>query len=299
MGNLATSSRLKMVETTVIPAILYGVEAFPSLSKSEQELLEKMQGKLLKDLMELPQSTPYEALLLELGMPTMEARVNYRKLMVYQNIRSSDDRRIIKKVLEEQQKMDREGTWVNGLKNILDKYKIKDTTDEDLKSTWKSKVKSRIAEVTEKEIRERCGQKSKARTALKGEYNLKGYLKETSITQATQILRARLHMTKLPCNYKQDTKDEGCPLCGAQSIRTEHYFHCDQTKALRKAWNTSQDDLISESTADLIKAASFLEAVSLKIQPQWKDAAYGGKKPKTAAVCTPSLTPTHNYILNT
>ena len=31
---------------------------------------------------------------------------------------------------------DREGTWVNGIEKILDKYEIEDTTDEDLKSMW-------------------------------------------------------------------------------------------------------------------------------------------------------------------
>ena len=197
MGNLATAGRLKMIETTVIPAILYGAEAFPSFTKAEETEMEKLQGKLLKLAMELPQSTPYEALLLELGLPTMKARVHYKKLMLYQNIMNSDDRRVVKKLVEEQKKMDREGTWMDGVEKIMERYDIEDTASEDLKSTWKSKVKKKIAEATEEDLRVSCMGKSKARTVLTGVYERKGYLDETTISQASQILMARMHMTSM------------------------------------------------------------------------------------------------------
>ena len=271
MGSLATAARLKMVETTVIPAVLFGVEAFPSITKTEQQQLEMMQGKLLKDLMELPHSTPYEALLLEMGLPTMNARINYRKLMLYHNIRNSDEKRIVKKLVEEQKKMDREGTWWNGVEKIMEKYGLDDTTDEDLKSTWKTKIKSRIAEVTGKELRTLCGDKSKARTVTKGKYEIKSYLKESTVSQATRILKARLHMLNLPCNFRKEVADDTCPLCGVDKIRTEHYYHCQQTEKLRNIWKTGEDDLLSDDVATLARTTNFLEAVALRIQPKWKD----------------------------
>ena len=271
MGNLATSARLKMFETTVIPAILYGVEAFPYYTKAEEKQMEIMQGRLLKDIMDLPHSTPYEAILLEFGMPTMKSRVEYRKLMLYHNIVNSDERRIVKKVIEEQRKMDREGTWFDGIKKILEKYGINDTTKEDLKSTWKKKVKTRIAEETEKHLRVVCQEKSKARTVLKSDYEMKQYLKETRASQATRILMARLHMIQLPCNYKKEEEDKRCPLCQTANIRTEHYFHCAMTEKLRKSWGTTETDLQSDDACVLLRATNFLEAVSRRIQPRWKD----------------------------
>ena len=148
-----------------------------------------------------------------------------------------------------------------------------ESTEEDLKSTWKAKVKNKIAEVTEKDLRKRSENKSKARTVMKGEYRVKGYLKETTVTQATRILKARLHMTNLPCNFKKEEVDDTCPLCGVDKIRTEHFYYCQQTEKLRKLWNTGENDLLSEDASDLTKTAKFLEAVALKIQPTWKDAA--------------------------
>ena len=71
-----------------------------------------MQGKIVRDLMEVPVTTPYQALLLELGIPTMKARVAYRKLMLYHNLSNSDEKRIARRVIEQQHRMDREGTWL-------------------------------------------------------------------------------------------------------------------------------------------------------------------------------------------
>ena len=141
-------------------------------------------------------------------------------------------------------------------------FELTDTTKEELKSTWKEKVKTRIAEEKEK---------SKARTVLKSEYEMKQYLKETRASQATRILMARLHMIQLPCNYKKEEEDKRCPLCQMVNIRTEHYFHCAMTEKLRKSWGTTETDLQSDDACVLLRATNFLEAVSRRIQPRWKD----------------------------
>jgi hypothetical protein len=64
MGILAMSGRIKMVETVVMPALLHGVEAFPSLTKQEQTQLEMIQGKIIREVAEVPTTTSYDALLL-------------------------------------------------------------------------------------------------------------------------------------------------------------------------------------------------------------------------------------------
>ena len=71
-----------------------------------------MQGRILRDILEVPKTTPYMALLLETGMPTMEARLDYK----YNNIMNSDESRIVRKILLEQKKHDRRGTWYDNNK---------------------------------------------------------------------------------------------------------------------------------------------------------------------------------------
>ena len=56
MWKMATEGRLHMIKTNIIPAILHGSEAFPSFTKEELNELEKMQGSLIRELLEMPPS---------------------------------------------------------------------------------------------------------------------------------------------------------------------------------------------------------------------------------------------------
>ena len=178
MGNLAVVARLLMIEVVIIPSLLHGAECFASFTKVELRELEKLQGEVVRDLMEVPVTTPYDGLLLELGILTMKARIDYRKLMLYHNLVNSDDRRIAKQLIEEQKKMDRDGTWYSGIQKIMLEYEIEDTAIEELKSSWKKKVKGKIYEKTEAYVRENCQDRSKedrSRTVLLEEYEPKEY----------------------------------------------------------------------------------------------------------------------------
>ena len=270
MGCLAVSARIKMTEIGIIPAILHGVEAFPSLTKEEENELEKLQAKIIRDMMEVPQTTSYNALLLELGILTMKARVDYRKLMLYHNLSNSDDRRIAKNLIIEQKKMNRKGTWFNRVQEIMVEYEIDDNPQKVLKSGWKKNVKQKIREKTEEKLRKDGETLSKSRTALLEKYEMKEYLKETTTYQAKQILKSRLHMMKIPCNYKSNEGD-GCWLCGHEDkIRTEHYYECKGTARLHRNWSAKIEDLTKMDTMALIRTSMFLEKVVEVFKPKWE-----------------------------
>ena len=87
----------------------------------------------------------------------------------------------------------------------------------------------------------------KTRTIKEDPFSMKEYLKETTLTDTSDILRTRLHMTKLTCNYEKMLENQltSCPLCGMQGKQeTEHYFsRCKATEYLAKIWNTEAEDL--------------------------------------------------------
>ena len=72
---------------------MYNVEVIPKLAKAEIEKLGKMQQKILTKILEVPRSPPYKGILLEREMWTMEARKNYKQLMLFHNIKNSDGSR--------------------------------------------------------------------------------------------------------------------------------------------------------------------------------------------------------------
>ena len=73
LGVLAVQGRLKLCETVLIPSVLHNTEAYANLSKDNVDAYEQIQSKILKDLLEKPQSTPYYPLLMETGCWTMQA----------------------------------------------------------------------------------------------------------------------------------------------------------------------------------------------------------------------------------
>ena len=251
-----------MMEAVIMPSILYNIEAYPSIRKEEMAELESIQGKVLNGLLEVPQSTPYMGILMETGIWTMEAKYDYKKLMLYHRIVNSDKHRIMKKMLDEQTKWGRRGTWYDSINKIMYKYNIKDNTREALKSEWKKMVKAHIKQKTEEIIRESCKNMSKCRTICNEEYSMKDYMKECTSNDAIHILRMRLHMVKLPCNYKNNKWNERCRVCGEiTGIKTEHYFVCSGAVYIRKRWNITINSLTSNDIDELKRASQYIKAI--------------------------------------
>ena len=67
VGKEEVRVKLKLFETCLIPALLYGMEVWKKLSKMEIQHLEKIQGKALKRIFSLPITTPYIGLIIEAG----------------------------------------------------------------------------------------------------------------------------------------------------------------------------------------------------------------------------------------
>ena len=204
LGTMAVQTRIKLMNTVIMPSILYNVEVIPQLSKKETSKLESIQHSILTKLMGVPRSTPYAGLLLETGTWTMQARVAYKKLMLYHNIKNSEDDRIIKQVLQVQEEEVRESTWYADVARAVRKYDITTNVTDSSKSVWKKEVKEKINKETENEIRTKCKELDKTRTIRNDPYTIKQYLQESTMTTATDILMTRLHMTRLQYTVSQD-----------------------------------------------------------------------------------------------
>ena len=195
MRRLSTQARLKLIETVIIPSLIYNAEAYPSYTKIEINELEAIQGRIIRDILKVPRTTPYLALLLETGMLTMEARLDYKKSMLYHNIINSDETRIIKQIIMEQRNFARKGTWYHGITLILKKYGVTDNPECVNKSKWKKTVKECIRRKTEESIKDKCKEQSKSRSVRNDSYEMKEYMKETTIKEMKEIVKTRVHVT--------------------------------------------------------------------------------------------------------
>ena len=266
VGVYAVETRLKLAGIVVIPSILHHVEAFPYHTEKEIQKLESVQLQMLTGILELPSSTSYCALLLETGWWRMRARIHYKKLMLFHNIVHSDGKRVVKRLLNEQEKENRETTWFGSIQKIKNRYGIELDEKDTIKSAWKKYVKTKITEVEEQEIRKQCREKTKARTVKEDEYECKSYLRSVTLKEVKKIARYRLHMCKLPSNYRQKGVSM-CPLCEEEEGRTEHYFKCEYTRRLSNIYGVTEADLGSQDIRTMKNVANFYEKVEQMLQP--------------------------------
>ena len=90
--------------------------------------------------------------------------------------------------------------------------------------------------------------------------------------EASEILRTRLHMSRLVCNYSQKQSDKYiCPLCEHKGkITTEHYFQeCTGTRCLAEIWNTNPEDL-KGTYQELQRAKNHIKKVEVLMEPYMK-----------------------------
>ena len=198
----------------------------------------------------------------------MKGRISYRKLMLYHNIMRSDKRRALKKLLEEQEREERDTTWWATIGKEMVRYGINMNVSETSKSTWKAEVKKRINEVMEREIRERCINSKKARFVKDDEYQRKEYLNsKVNLETAKMILRTRLNMCHLPANYK-GKGDGNCDLCKSEEGSTEHYFHCESVQQLARVWEVKREDMYTLETSKLKDVAKFMKNIEIMLNPE-------------------------------
>ena len=165
VGEMSTVVQIFLYEKVVVNSITHNLAAVNYWRKSDIINLEKVQAMLLKNILKLPESTPYWGLLNELGIWPLEDVVNYKKMLLLQNILSSDDSRLTKQLITHQKRFEIEESWYSNLNNIGKKYRIEMENEEIMKDkkTGKMHVKGQIM----KNVIERSKEKVKSMTKLR------------------------------------------------------------------------------------------------------------------------------------
>ena len=232
--------------------------------------LEKIQHEILTRLLAVPASTPYYGLLMETGWLTMEARMGYKRLMIFHNIVNSEESRIMRKILEEQKKEERGGTWYDHTQQQIKKYEIEIPASRTRKSEWKKHVKQKIRKRTEEDIRDKCKKMKKTKIIKDDEYTLKEYIKELKHEDAKDIMKVRLYMVNVPENYKNLWKNSNCPLCNHEESSQEHFVECPHVTAIANVWEVSKEDLYSKDLQKMKRIAKYMKKVEELLEPKWK-----------------------------
>ena len=226
IGKWEIEAKKLIYETLAIHSIYYNIETWTNLRKIDTEKLIIIQGKVLRGLFGLPKSTPYWGVLYELDIMPIMVALTYKKLMFYHNIVNSDDNRIVKALVKEQEMSGNRDCWVGNIMEEARSLDIKvseETVKGKPKSTWKKEVKSKIRVAVEKELEEKKKDYKKLRFLKKKGNDT--YLKEIYNEKARNGIKIRLNMVEWIADNMGDSSR--CPLCGRDNDTTEHVFRCD------------------------------------------------------------------------
>ena len=118
VGNMAIEVRLKIYETVVIPTLFANIETWSSITDTEMMELERIQYRMLKGMLAQPQCKPYWGLRAETGVWPVMNRIEYKKIMLFHNIVTSEDKRLIKEIVEDQVQNPYGKYWAKSIENI-------------------------------------------------------------------------------------------------------------------------------------------------------------------------------------
>ena len=103
VGNLSTHIRLQLHNIVILTILTYNLEAWASITQDEIKDLEKCQYRILRKLLNLPQSTSYYGILYEIGQWRVEDLIYYKRMMLLHNILHSPPDRIIRRIFIDQE----------------------------------------------------------------------------------------------------------------------------------------------------------------------------------------------------
>ena len=185
----------------------------------------------MKIMLKLPDSTPYWGLLNELGIWPLEDLVNYKRLMLLQNLMASDDHRLAKNLVVYQKTYEIEASWYVNLRKIGEIYAIQMENEEliENKAAWKKHVKEQISLKVAEKSNEKVTLMTKLRHQKQQSFCMQSYIKETSIWRVRDLIKVKLELLDLGKNYG---KTRICCGCNVIEESTEHILGCKDAKQL-------------------------------------------------------------------
>lgn len=218
-----------LYEKVAVPTLTYNMETATNMTIHEYEQLEKIQAKALKKLYNLPKSTPYWGMLIELGVKPLEYIVHYKRLMLYHNIMHSSDDRVAKQILQQQKKYEFKIGFYQEICKSTTFFKIDidvlDTMNSMKKSQWKRMIKRRMDERLNEETEKVTQEMSKLRFLRGSRFGTKAYIGRCDMQDTQHILQLKLKMMKIGCNYGKKGK---CMMCNVEEESEEHMLECEE-----------------------------------------------------------------------
>ena len=158
----------------------------------------------------------------------MEEKLMYRKMILYHNIIHSDEDRLCRKIIKDQEKSNEEDTFYHETKQCFNKIGIDiKEVDDMLKSQLKIAIKERLNNRMIGVIKNAMRMTKSRFQSVSSTLERKKYILNLPGTESLKTMKTRLNMQPVYGNFKCDiTKERLCQHCGEEDDTTEHLVSC-------------------------------------------------------------------------
>ena len=210
-GAKAIKSLLLLYITVYLPTIIFNCEAWDNLTGEDMKLLQVLQMKFLKRVLQVPKSTPNCLVLLELGITPIELVIKSRQLNFLHHILNLSEDDPVKMAYYEQKSFSSENNWAREIKNTLARCGLSESEEEIAamsKVKWKEVVSKQIKSVALKELNEK--RKQLKNGSVVDEYDsleTQEYFQELNAQDSRTLFKIRAEVYDMK-EYKQFKYDD-------------------------------------------------------------------------------------------
>ena len=228
-------------------------------SKKSIEEMNKLKPNIIKRVLQLPTSTPSDALQYEFGVNDLSLDIMIEKIILAVETLNNDDERIAKKLLQSLMEKQVDGFCTE----LIDVCTVLNVSFTELleENDVRKKLKSWILKVQEQELYKRMIISSKMDGVLLNGFcydgRVKKYLLELDFVEARAIFMMRYRMIPTKANFPGRWSGTLCNVCNFEDT-DEHLFHCPGYQDLLDddvCYNMFWDDKILNDMVLLKKAA--------------------------------------------
>ena len=226
-------------------SLLFNSETWYNISKSDIKMLESVDERYMRKILNCPVKTPKCIMYLELGLSPLRFTIQSRRLNFLKYILDQSEESLIKNVFLEQKSDPKRGDWVSTVRKDLKKLKIELTFDEiknmskySLKNVVSEKCKSASLFYLKNQVKE------KGKEIKYSDLKMQTYLSKYSILTQDEkkgafLIRSR--MSDVKTNMKQKYSNVLCVACEKENIMVEetqeHILECKTLNSGNKISN--------------------------------------------------------------
>ena len=227
--------------TLLISSLLCNSEAWYNVTNAELDLLESVDIKFLRNLLNARRSTPKEILYLETGCVPIREIIIKRRILFLHYIMNENENSMIHRFFQTQLKYRKKKDWISSVLKDLNDIGIEENIEE-IKIIQKTTLKRIIDKaITEKAFKRLLGLKdnhSKVKNLMYSEFKLQNYLKPSRIkatrSEIQTIFELRSRGTEVKLNFRGKFENLECRVCEKSDESQKHAYECAEILKIRK-----------------------------------------------------------------